>query len=853
MTLNKSFLLIAFLLLKIADASAQFSLSIREELVTKEITTLWNINLSYIGAKEREELQLKLSLQNANDKTIYEVLSPYLLVNNKEVRQLNSGSSIAQTITNELNTTFLPDGKYEVVYKENKSNKMLKRKHFTVNGETITFTNQVDTIKGKTKKWITTTGSGRLTSAFNSPQGLQSEQKNYYTRFECNPTLILGGQLPITASVLLTSEQNENKQPMNQFSIDFDYNYFKTLQEQRAMSKIDELKSVKGLDDMSNLKEKYLKEKNKGYDDLKAKLNSPDTKDLLAKAEEYNSLEKQVANLEKEIDKNKMDELKKKYGVETMNDLETKKDSIPRNDYNELKFQMITYEAYMDSKEKMKKLESTKVNAEKLEKQKERLDKIESTEYMEMMRDPGYNKQILNKLGMNTPAAKVMGSIQSFSIGTSYPLYSELTMNGVRSTGFHIELNPGKFYAAFTKGVIHEQRYDSAINRYEFQQKVNAGRLGVGKKNANHFILTYVSTEDQGLSFAAPKDDIIFTPGNNLLLGAEFQLSLFKKKFVTQAEVNGASTTSDNFAPAMPDMGAGSEKINALLKKVNYTPNLTTRRDYAYSVKSEMRLFKDNTVISGYYSYIGPGYTSFTAPYLLVDQLKYEGKLSQSFWKKRISFGGFYKYLTDDLFNSKSYKTTVSGYGAEVAINIPKVPSLWAKYLPINQVSDYTVVNQTAKLASNMTMGGASHNYNFSRVSCNTQILYSQYDIKDDFWGIKMLMKTYLLTHSMAFKNGTNWGFNGFYNTSDDPRSKDQAGFAFTETSIIKKKLTTGIQIHYLKQGVDASKTGAMLNLGMKVFKIINTQLKLTYNTIKSPTFGNRSEVYGYLLVGMNW
>ena len=191
MTLNKSFLLIAFLLLKIANASAQLTLSIREELVTKEITTLWNINLSYIGAKEREELQVKLSLQNANDKVIYEVLSPYLLVNNKEVRQLNSGSSIAQTITNELNTTFLPDGKYEVVYRENKSNKMLKRKHFTVNGETITFTNQVDTIKGKTKKWITTTGSGRLTSAFNSPQGLQSEQKNYYTRFECNPTFML--------------------------------------------------------------------------------------------------------------------------------------------------------------------------------------------------------------------------------------------------------------------------------------------------------------------------------------------------------------------------------------------------------------------------------------------------------------------------------------------------------------------------------------------------------------------------------------------------------------------------------------------------------------------------------------
>lgn len=853
MTLNKSLLLIAFLLLKTADASAQFTLSIREEQITKEINTLWNINLAYIGTKETEELQVKLSLLNSNDKIIYEVLSPYILLNNKDVKPLNTGFTIAQTISNELSTSFLPDGKYEVVYLENNSNKLLKRGHFTVNGENITFNVPADPKKFDVKKWITTTGSARLTSAFNNPQGLQSEQKNYYSRFEFNPTLVFRGRIPITASVLLTTEQNANKQPMNQLSFSFDYNYFKTLEEQRAMAKIDEMKGGKGMDDMNKLKEKYLKEKNKGYEDLKATLNSPEMKDQLAKAEEYNSLEKQCTNLEKEIDKNKMDELKKKYGVQTMADLEAKKDSIPKNDYNELKFQMTTNEAFTDSKEKMKKLEGSKANAEKLQKQKERLDKIESTDYMEMMRDPSYNKQILDKLGMNSPGSKFLGSLKSFAVGVCYPLYSELTVNGVRSKGTHIEINPGIFYAAFTKGTIRDQRYDTLLNRYEFQQKVNAGRLGIGKKNGTHFILTYVNTEEQGQSFVAPKDNVVFTPGNNLLLGAEFQLSLFKKKFVTQAEINGASTTSDNFAPAMPDLGASSEKINDLLKKMDYKPNLTTRRDYAYSVKSEMRLFKDNTIFSAYYSYIGPGYTSYTAPYLLIDQLKYEGKLRQSFWKKRISLGGFYKYVTDDLFNSKSFKTTINGYGAEAAINIPKFPSLWAKYLPVDQVSDFSVANQKGILASDLTMGGASYSYNFSKVSCNTQVMYSQYDIKDNFWGTNILMKTYLMTLSMTFKNGMNWSFNGFYNTSNDPAVKDQAGYSLTETSLIKKKLITGIEVHYLKQGTEASKTGAMLNLGIKVLKYVNTQLKVTYNSIKSTSLGDRNEIYGVLMISASW
>ena len=256
MRFYKSIILTAFLLFKITEASAQFSMSIRENLVTKEIGTLWNINIANIGSKDEDELQLKLSLLNDNDKIIYEVLSPYLLLNNKEVRALSTGFTIAQTITNEINTSYMPDGKYEVVYRENKSNKLLRRRQFTVNGENVTFNNSADPGKLDVNKWFNTTGSAQLTTAFNNPQGIQSEQKNFYSRLEFNPTIVLMGQIPVSASVLLSTEQNPQKQTMNQVSLNFDYNYFRTLLEQKAMAKIEEMKSGQGLGDMEKLKEK---------------------------------------------------------------------------------------------------------------------------------------------------------------------------------------------------------------------------------------------------------------------------------------------------------------------------------------------------------------------------------------------------------------------------------------------------------------------------------------------------------------------------------------------------------------------------------------------------------------------
>lgn len=850
---QKYIFLTTLLLLIITTASAQFSLSIQDNKVTNEISTFWNINLAYTGAKESEELQLKLAVVNDNEKSIYEVLSPYILLSNKGVKLLTSDFTIAQTITNEMANSTLPNGRYEVVYRENKSNKLLKSRHFTVNGEVVTFSGDPGAGKFDVKKVILTTGSGRLTTAFSNPKGFQTEQKDFYSRLELNPTIVFMGQIPVSALVLLTTEQDANKQHMNQFSINFDYNYFKTLQEEKALAKIDALKDGGGLGELNDLKDKFIHQKNKGLDDLKTKLSSDVVKDKLAKADKYAGLEKQKDNLKNEIDQGSMDKLKRRYDVSNMAELEAKKSEIPSKDYNELKFQLTTSDAYADAQSQMKNLEGAKKEGKKLLEQKDKLESIENTDFMTMMRDPKYNRAILDKLGMNSTPTKLIGSLKSFNTGTCYPLYSELTMNGVRSTGFHIELNPSIVYAAFTKGIIQDEQFDTSFNRFNFQRRLIGGRFGLGKKNGTHLFLSCLNTLELGNPFTPPKNDYTFNPGNNLIGGAEVQVSLFKKHFVTQAEFNDALLTPNINAIGTIPEDIGSPQAKEFLNKIKFKQNYTTHVDYAYNLRSEIRMFHENTILSGAYSYIGPGYISYTAPFLQNDLLKYEGKLSQSIWKKRISFGGFYNYATDDLYLSKAFKTTVSGYGAEASVSIPKLPSIWGKYLPVSQVSDFTDSGQVGRLASNMTMLGSQWNFNLLNISFSSQVLCSQYDITNEFWGTNIQMLNVMIVQNMAFKNGMNWSANGFYNSSKYAQTQEQKGFSVTEMSIIKRTVITGFEIHSLQQGTSMSKTGAVLNLGIKLFKNINTQVRVTYNEIKSPVLGDRRETFGTLVVNAVW
>jgi hypothetical protein len=56
----------------------------------------------------------------------------------------------------------------------------------------------------------------------------------------------------------------------------------------------------------------------------------------------------------------------------------------------------------------------------------------------------------LKRLKLLSLPETLLGSVQSFSLGTSYPYYSRYTLRNVPVTGLHAELQPGLLQLAFT-------------------------------------------------------------------------------------------------------------------------------------------------------------------------------------------------------------------------------------------------------------------------------------------------------------------------------------------------------------------------------------------------------------------
>jgi hypothetical protein len=105
----------------------------------------------------------------------------------------------------------------------------------------------------------------------------------------------------------------------------------------------------------------------------------------------------------------------------------------------------------------------------------------------------------------------------------------------------------------------------------------------------------------------------------------------------------------------------------------------------------------------------------------------------------------------------------------------------------------------------------------------------------------------------MAFANGMNFGLNGIFNQSAGNFTPDQRGGAINGSGIIKKKIISGLELHYMSEGNSIKKSGLTFNGGVKIMKNINTQLRITYNQITNPVLGNRTETYGSFIVCFTW
>ncbi|MBE9481654.1 MAG: hypothetical protein IMY69_08165 [Bacteroidetes bacterium] len=429
---------------------------------------------------------------------------------------------------------------------------------------------------------------------------------------------------------------------------------------------------------------------------------------------------------------------------------------------------------------------------------------------------------------------RFLSNFSTFEVGKCRPNYSNLTLKGISVSGVNIEFTPGKFYAAFSTGKVKRPIKPSEIIKPTYKQKLLFGKIGVGKKRETHLYLTFMHVEDEVKSLPASPEIDTFNvkPQSNFVLGTEGKLSLFKKKFTVEGEAAVSLFTRDMRSPALIE---DDTEVPSWL--TNYLkPNASSSIDYAYNVKSTLKL--KTTKLSGGVKMIGAGFSTLGNPNLINDRLTYDGRIDQTFAKKKLSFSAYFKQNKDNLINWKKATTTTTAYGITAVFRFKKIPYLHISYTPNFQKTDSDSLN--LKNSVKIISASTGYNYPIGKLKSNTSFSFFYQNTETIMDTITNLSKTqtYTLNEVLTFKIPLSIAAAASLSKSEfSGKKRDILSLTLSGTHrAFKKKWKNTLGVRYLNQIDEQKKVRIFCSSRMKLWKGGDLDIRVEENIFRNKT-----------------
>lgn len=704
--------------------------------------------------------------------------------------------------------------------------------------------------KKKGKNLVKFSGQGRIIFQQATRQGTGSEVPDMFLRGELFPTVTFGN-IPIGLNLLYSTEERSYRQNINQVSLNFDARQFQQNMKRSLDRKLQEkLRSINPteIDQAKGFREKLLKKKYPKLDEWKEKLSDPKLKEQLQALKQLESLETVLDNPSFKNSKKELAKLEKKHGIQSEEELEKKRPQFSEREYLEMK-QMYNFQKEHERLLVQKKgLETKAKDAHKYKKMAEQLEAAEGMSTKSLLSNPRNLRQGLKSFGLNTGWSKLFSGIQSLGIGTSYPFYSQQTLNGTSVNGVHLELNPGRWlYLAGTYGKSARATFDTTrfVPTYTFSQQLFGLRAGVGPRDGTHLHLTYLEIQDQETTpFVDSIRGVSFYPGENYVVGTEFGLRLFDRKLSLGGEINGSVFNRQR--------DAGEVQINTLEENnipfksfINDRLNSSSAVDYAYRGHMDLNLFQGKTKVSGFVSRVGPGYTSLGTPFLLKDLFRWRGEIRQSMFKSRLQLSAFARRDENQLApRSTLNRSEVTSFGGQMRIQTPAGAYLILIYAPYQQ-NNYNEINQESlELSSNMMNGIVGYNYALGdKANGLTQIGYLQQNFETDIVGGSYDNKMYTVVQSVNFNQLFSINFNGSYQPEFRIGNNVQKILTYdvSGNAVFFKKWNNTFGYQFLEQNGLDQRTGFYWKSSVPVTSFADLQICVRRNL-----YDELQEVYNY-------
>lgn len=623
----------------------------------------------------------KVKLIEKKKGVVYDVVSHNMVFEAKKEASINTAMiQIKQIIVDKLpNHSQLPAGSYEYIMElvESQTDSKIAIQE-SVLGVDVSggIYESLLPVQSKMGNWVNFSGMARLTYEYNPViSNFTQLPTNQYIRLEATPSVSVKG-IPISSNILYSTEKFLNTD-LNQIDFQFDYNRYKSQLKELILEKIKAMENVgsEKLGELKSIKESYIAEKYPQLGKLKEKLSEAQFKDIESQLKSYTNTQKLIQALDEDGDFQKYKSLAERYNIKNTDDLQQIKGRLSESELKQMEWYLNTQNTYNTLKSKSKEYSPKAELYTQYQKWQKELKAIETVDYKEVLNDSKSLDKVLNRIPGLSAYYKWFNSVRQLGIGASYPHYSDITLSGMRNKGVHIELNKGQYYTAFTRGRIEATNYLGYPIK-GMDRNLQGVRMGIGKVEDSHLFFNYIKVQDD----FGTKDTISTRPQENMIVGAELQLSLFKNKLWLKSEIAQSFHTLDR---TIRDT-TGKEDVNTgELPFFRY--NTTTHKDKAIHIEIQSRLNNGNTYLKGYYKYVGGGYVSLGVPFLLKDIQRYEGRLTQYFLKKRINISAFIRNDADNVLSNKLATNYNTSIGGELGLNFRKFPSIKIGFAPTHQ------------------------------------------------------------------------------------------------------------------------------------------------------------------------
>lgn len=420
-------------------------------------------------------------------------------------------------------------------------------------------------------------------------------------------------------------------------------------------------------------------------------------------------------------------------------------------------------------------------------------------------------KTKLQELGISADSIprhyKFLSGIKSVGIGRTIINYSELTLKNIAITGISAEYSNG-IYIAFCGGAVDYRYRDFIITNFNMpRQNVAAFRIGVEKEKKS-FVATFYKGNRIYSGQAISGN---YTPVKNPIMGLSFEATYKFSEYSYLVAEMAKSTARYNPFP-------GSNASKPIF-------NFTDHTSEAYAVKIFVKLPRTNTILSGFYRYMGINFQSFSLYTNNSQSRQWSAKIDQQFFKRKLYLSAFIRNQGfENPYLPVAYSSNTIFKGITATLRLKRWPIVSVGYLPVTQLVSFN--NQVQQI-------------NFQTVTATAS--YSRL--------LKEKMFTSTATYSRFFNTAADSGFS-YYNASNISFSNTISGNKVGISNTVSTIRNNNFLLVTIDQGATVKLGNTLaLGAGIKLNRVNNIENKAGgYGTLlfKIPLLGEFSFMYEY-------